>query len=221
MKVRGPLVTLAAVAALGIGIWLVNVSQEPDPAPPGQPVAESTTTTAATTPTSAPAQPSTPPPAFPAQADYVGKIPTGTGVITLDIAVDGERAVAYACDGNTVEVWLSGSATDGVVNLVNKKNTSRLDGRLEGSAVVGSLSISDKKWDFTAAAAGPPAGLYLYEEAGVRNSWIVDADGDVTGVQRQADGSTRPAPGLSSDGIATIDGQRITATRVGGDNDDF
>ena len=28
MKVRGPLITLAAVAALGVGILIVNISQE-------------------------------------------------------------------------------------------------------------------------------------------------------------------------------------------------
>jgi len=39
MKVRGPLVTLAAVAALGVGISIVNISQESEPAPIGKPVA--------------------------------------------------------------------------------------------------------------------------------------------------------------------------------------
>jgi hypothetical protein len=59
----------------------------------------------------------------------------------------------------------------------------------------------------------------VYEQAGVRNSWIIDANGAVTGVQRQADGSTGPAPGLSTDGTAVIDGQYVTATRVEGDSD--
>ena len=39
MKIRGPLVTLAAVAALGVGILLVNMSKESEPAPIGKPVA--------------------------------------------------------------------------------------------------------------------------------------------------------------------------------------
>ena len=49
MKVRGPLVTLAAVAALGVGILILNISQEPEPASPGKPVAASTATTAPAT----------------------------------------------------------------------------------------------------------------------------------------------------------------------------
>lgn len=217
MKIRGPFITLGAVAALGVGILLVNISQEPATAPPGKPVAESTTTAAATPTPQPPA--SAPAPAFPAKADYVGKIPTASGTVTLDITVDGDEAVAYACDGSTIESWLRRSAVNGAVSLANKGKTSRLEGRLQGTAVVGTLWIGDKKWDFTAPVAQPPAGLYVYEDAGVRDSWIIDSDGVVTGVRRQADGSTFPAPGLETDGTAVIDGRTVTATRVEGDSD--
>ena len=81
MKVRGPLVTLSTVAVLGAGILLVNISQEQVSVVPGTPVAAPATTTV-TVPPAAPA------PSFPAKADYVGKIPTAKGVITLDIAVE-------------------------------------------------------------------------------------------------------------------------------------
>jgi hypothetical protein len=220
MKVRGPLVTLGAVAALGGGMWLANVSQETEAATPSRPVAESTAPTPAAQAPAPPSTPLPPPPAsFPAKADYVGKIPTKTGVITLDITVEGNKAKAYACDGNTVEAWLSGSAENGVVKLWNKDRTSRLDGRLEGSAVVGTLWIGDKNWGFTAPAVQSPAGLYVYEGNGIRNSWIIDSYGAVTGVQRQPDGSTSPAPILSTDGTAVIDGRTVIAVRVEGDGD--
>jgi hypothetical protein len=215
MKIRGPIVTLGAVAALGIGIWLVNVSkQEPEPAPPA---AQSTTTTTVPAPQPPPPAPEPPPAAFPAKADYVGKVPTATGTITLDISIDGDKAIAYACDGNTVESWLRGSAVNGTVSLASKDKTARLEGRLEGYAVVGTLSIGEKKWDFNAPAAQPPAGLYVYENAGVRNSWIVDPNGGVTGVQRREDGSTAPAPKLTTGGIADIDGIEVRVIRVEGD----
>ena len=218
MKIRGPIVTLGAVAVLGVGILLVNISKE-ESAPPANPYSQSTT--AAASPTSAvpppvPAPP--PPPAFPAKADYVGKIPTANGTITLEITVDGDKAIAYACDGNTVESWLRGSAVNGAVSLANKDKTSRLEGHLEGSAIVGTLWIGEKKWDFNAPVAQPPAGLYVYENAGVRNSWIVDSSGGVTGVQRREDNSTAPAPKLTTDGIANIDGIEVKALRVEGDS---
>ena len=216
MKIRGPIVTLAAVAVLGVGILLINMSKEgPAPANP-----YSQTTTAAATPAAPPPAPSTPPPppAFPAKADYVGKVPTANGTLTLEITVDGDKAIAYACDGNTVESWLRGNAVNGAVSLANKDKTSRLEGHLEGSAIVGTLSIGEKKWDFNAPVAQPPAGLYVYENAGVRNSWIVDSTGGVTGVQRREDNSTAPAPKLTTDGIANIDGIEVKAIRVDGDS---
>jgi hypothetical protein len=219
MKVRGPLITLAAVAALGAGILFVNISQEPDPAPPAKPSA-APTTTAEAAPAPQPPAPTPQQPAFPAKADYVGKIPIANGAITLDITVEGDKAIAYACDGNSVESWLRGPAVNGTVNLANKDKTSRLEGRLEGTSVVGTLWIGEKKWDFTTAAVQEPAGLYVYEEAGVRSSWIVGADGSVTGVLRLDDGSTVPAPGLEVDGsTAVIDGRTVTATRVQGASD--
>jgi hypothetical protein len=216
MKVRGPLLTLGAVAAVGVALLLVNISQEPDRTPSGKPVAQSTTT-AAPAPSTAPAPP--PPVQFPAKADYVGKIPTSSGVITLEITINSTNAIAYACDGSTVETWLRGSAQDGVVSLANKDKTSRLEGRLDGNNVVGTLWIGEKKWDFTTAPAQPPAGLYVYNQNGVRSSWIIDQNGSVTGVQRQPDGSTSPAPSLSTNGTAQINGQTVTATRVEGNSD--
>ena len=162
-----------------------------------------------------------PPEAFPPKADYVGKIPTDHGHITLEITVEGNQAVAYACDGNTVEVWLKGSAEDGAVQLANKANTSRLDGELHGGEVTGTLQLKQAPLQFTAAAAAPPAGLYVYLDEGVRNSWIIDANGGVTGVQRKADGSTAPAPPLSTDGTSVVNGKTITAIRAQGTSDDF
>ncbi len=156
----GPLLTLAAVAAVGGGIWLANVSQETEPTAPATSVAQSTTT-AAVSP--APLPPSTPPPAaFPARANYVGNIPTAAGVIALEITVDGQKAIAYACDGNTVEVWLRGPATNGALALANEDGTSRLIGRLEGNAIAGILTIGAKSWSFTAPVE-PAARLDGYE----------------------------------------------------------
>lgn len=214
MKVRGPLVTLSAVAVLGVGILVVNISQEQAAVVPGTPVAAPVTTTVA--------PPATPAPSFPAKVDYVGKIPTAKGVITLDIAVEGDEAVAYACDGNSIESWMRGPAVDGAVSLASKDKTGRLEGRLDGSALVGTLWIGAKKWDFTAEPAQSPAGLYVYDRDGVRSSWIVDATGKATGVLRRDDGSTVPAPDLvigGGYGNTVVDGNSVTAARVGGGSD--
>ena len=109
MKIRGPLITLAAAAALGAGILLVNISQQPDPRP---------------------ARYSRPPrrrlPRRPNQCrrrprprrrrPLSRRRPTTSARSRLRQAtsrwtsrVEGDKAVAYACDGNTVESWLRGS----------------------------------------------------------------------------------------------------------------
>lgn len=213
-RFRGPLVSLAAVVALGGGLWWLNVAQEDDPASSASPVVQTSIAPAPPPPPSAP-----PAPAFPSQASYVGKVPTQSGVITLDITVDREDAIAYACDGNAVEVWLRGSVKDGALSLTSKDRASRLEGRLQGTTVAGTVWIGEKKWDFITAPVDGPAGLYVYEDNGIRSSWIVDQNGAATGVQRGADGSTSPAPNLSSDGTAVVDGQSVTATRVQGNDD--
>jgi hypothetical protein len=75
---------------------------------------------------------------------------------------------------------LKASPEDGAVQLANKANTSRLDGELHGGEVTGTLLLKQAPLQFTAAAAAPPAGLYVYLDEGVRNSWIIDANGVVT-----------------------------------------
>ena len=144
---------------------MVNVSKE-EPAPPGKPVAEASTT--ATTPAPAPAPPPAPlAAAFPAKADYVGKIPTANGTITLDITIEGDKAVAYACDGNSIESWLRGSSTNGALSFATRTRpaASRVGSRATPSS--STLSIHEGNWDFKADPARPPAGLYVYDNAGV------------------------------------------------------
>lgn len=208
LKRSGPVVTLVAVAALGAGIWAFNAFQEPQPAPSAKSVAAATTT--ATPPVPPLSSTPTPPalPAFPAKANYVGKIPTANGHITLEITINGAKSVAYACDGKSVEVWLRGSAANGLLALKSKDSASNLDGHLDDGAVVGTLTIGGDSFEYRATPIDPPAGLYVYNADGSRTSWILQPDGSLTGVERRADGSTVPAGPLAS-----------TADRVEGDED--
>ncbi|OLL16960.1 MULTISPECIES: hypothetical protein [unclassified Rhodococcus (in: high G+C Gram-positive bacteria)] len=207
---RGPLITLAAVVVLAAVLLAVNVSKEdggPTPPAPGP----AATSAPAPTTTAAPSTAV----AFPAQATYVAQIPVATGTLTLAIAVEGEDAVAYACDGSAVESWLSGDAEDGRLELEGRDD-ARLDGEFDGTTVRGTLWLGDRSWTFDAAPAEPPAGLYLANVGDVRASWIVTQDGTVTGVRRAGDGGTAPAPALAPDGTAVVDGVVVTADPVSG-----
>ena len=59
-RIRGPIITLAAVAALGGGLWLANSAQEVEPAAAPAPIV-------ATTVDNTPNPPSPPSPPAPAQ----------------------------------------------------------------------------------------------------------------------------------------------------------
>lgn len=150
-RIRGPVLTLAAVVALGGGIWLVNESRK------GAPAAASQAPPAVVTTTVAPPPPPPAAPDFPTTADYAGEIPTPAGAITVDIAVDGVEAVSYACRTGSFEVWLRGGAVDGRLDLTSADGGSRLIGRLDGAAVTGTLFVGASSWTFTADQLTPPA----------------------------------------------------------------
>ena len=154
-RIRGPVITLAAVAALGGGLWWVNAAQQGEPAAAPAPVVAVTVDNAAA-PSAPPKRPV--PVQFPASAAYSGVIAARTGVTTVDITVTGDEAVAYVCDGESLEMWLRGSARDGALDLADRDRSARLSGSLNGAAVggpfvAGTLWIGERTWDFTAAAS--------------------------------------------------------------------
>ncbi len=154
MKIRGPIATLGAVAVLGTGLWLVNVSKQSEPAP--QPAAATVTSVPAAVPAAEPAPATPPAPSTPAavpfggREDFVANIPIKSGNLVLEIRVTGDKARAYACDNESIETWFSGSAANGLLKLDSADKVSHLDGRHQGNTVVGNLRIGEKSWDFTA-----------------------------------------------------------------------
>ncbi|MDZ4267565.1 MAG: hypothetical protein U1D00_18060 [Mycobacterium sp.] len=158
MLIKGPIATLAAVTALGAGIFLANVSQTRQPAEPPQPAAATAPAQEATAPSTdaaAPAADTAAPPSaapFGPREDFVTEIPTKSGPLGLQIRVTGDTARAYACDNYGIETWLSGSTTGGVVTLTSADKSARLTARHQGDTVVGRLWIGEKYWDFTAAS---------------------------------------------------------------------
>ena len=71
---------------------------------------------------------------FPAKIVYAGRTRDGSAAIA--VAIRGQRAAAYLCDGRNVEAWLTGTVDGDEIELRGKDGT-RLkaeldDGRLEG-----------------------------------------------------------------------------------------
>lgn len=142
-RIRGPLLSLAAVAVTGTGLWLVNTAAQPDSGP--------VVVSAPAAVTSALAPPAAPPPAFPPAAQYSGQIATANAPIAVDLTVTGGTARAYVCDGYAIETWLSGPVTGDTVSLTDADGTGRLTGRLRSGAVAGTLTLGEKNWEYTAA----------------------------------------------------------------------
>ena len=179
MNKRGPLFTIAAVALLGLILIAVNVFNGND---------DNSTPEAAGNMSARISS-------FERPAERLVGFRRVTAAAGASVTVDGDKALAYACDGDTVESWLSGSAKDGKLDLTGQNN-ARMTGTLNGTDVVGVLNVGQKRWNYTVGQVRSPAGLYVEKSNGEVTAWIVDAAGSVTGVKRLADGSTTAAPDI-------------------------
>ena len=212
---KGPLLTLL-VGVVVAGILLVlssNAASKRDAANNAaaggdQPAAATT----AAPPTSAP-----PTTAANLKATFAGKVDGGAA--TIAIAVNKGKAIAYLCDGNVTEAWLSGTAKDGKLNLTGSNGS--LTGTYTNGRATGDVKANKKSWHFTAGVVKPPSGLYR-SAANVRNAkvvggWIVLADGSQVGIT-SVDGKPESAKPLNTDTLtSTLDGSTLTATTVDGD----
>jgi hypothetical protein len=228
MSARGPLVTLFGALGLGLVLLVANMHRQPHgtPGPAAQAVRQapssSGTTVIAPTPstiqvpTSAPA--TVPPVRFPASGTYVGW--TIGREASVAIAVKGTAAVAYLCDNQAVESWMSGTATGGKVNLTSPDN-DRLAGALQGNRVSGTVWVAGHRWQFSTQIVGPPAGLYRADAtiAGVqtRVSWIVQQNKQQSGLASGAGGTSVRAPELdTTTGKARVGAVTVNAVGVDG-----
>jgi hypothetical protein len=137
----------------------------------------------------------TPDSGFPPQATYTGW--TAGHEASVAIAVKQKRALAYLCDGASVESWLLGTARNGALALASKTG-SKLTGTRAGSAVSGSVEFAGRSLRFSAVLTAPPGGLYTATVARTkaRLTWIVRADGGETGLSLTG-GRAAPAPVLA------------------------
>jgi len=153
------------------------------------------------------------------QAVYAGR--SSNGEVTLAVSTDGDKAVAYVCNGHTIEAWLQGSVKGNQVSLAGNKGAS-LTGSLSGLAMFGMVTPSaGLSLPFSAELSPHPAGIFqariTVNGLATRIGWAVLPDGTQLGVA--VIGSARqPAPPLDlSDGAFTLDGASFKAAEVAGD----
>ena len=226
MKKYAPLATLVTVVLLGAVLLVVNMMSTPQ-------AAQDTAASAAVGPASAsagaapPASPA-PAPAKAAPAPAKGapavteKAYTGRSAgneVTVAIAVKDGKGVAYVCDGKKVEAWMEGALAGDKLTLQGK--TSSLTATVDEKATLGSVTVNGTEWPFAAKGVAAPAGLYqgrgVLKGVAARVGWIVEDNGNVTGVSDVNGGEPAPPINGAAPASITVDGNTLTVTAVGGD----
>ncbi|SCL13566.1 hypothetical protein GA0070616_0181 [Micromonospora nigra] len=232
MKRLTPLLTLLSGAVTAAVLFTMSAQA----APPAPPAAE--TGPPATAPSTeglgdAPADPdpagtrpaATSPPASPearsggaeatVEQNWTGRLENGA-TIAITVAADG-KAEAYVCDGRKMELWLSGTVTDGRIELTGRD--AKLTGAIRGNSASGEMIVGVRRWKFTAKPTGSTApAVYRatadVRDAGVDGGWIVLPDGTQIGIVTW-NGTPVPAPPLDPAFWSTVvDDVTITAAPV-------
>lgn len=220
MKSSAPLLTLAAVAALGVGFLVANTVNHAGAGPRSATsgIEQPATATGPTTPTPQP-EAGGPPEGTVTEKAYAGW--SAGRELSVAIAVKDGRAVGYVCDGTSVEAWLEGTQAGGTLSLESKDGSSTITATADGSSSEGTVTVGGTQRPFTAEGVTAPAGLYegRADVRGVatRVGWVVSGAGDVTGVASAA-GERRPAPRLNpaAPGSVTLDGVPVAVTPLDG-----
>jgi hypothetical protein len=148
----------------------------------------------------------------PEPVTYVGYVDGGGASVA--VIVDGDEAIAYVCDGQSREAWLSGVAVDGQLELTGDRGS--LSASYDDSIVEGEATVDGQAWTFSITQVDPPEGLYQFADtvaggAEVVGGWIVLPDGSQVGAVN-VDGETQPAEPLDvTTGQVTVEGEVVTA----------
>ncbi|MYW69602.1 hypothetical protein GTY65_36880 [Streptomyces sp. SID8379] len=227
MKRSGPLYTLFAGLVLGLFMLSLNATTGEAGAPyKGAPVASPSTvspSTGASTSTSpgtgaSPSQQPSPSPSQSARGktSYAGR--TTDDAAAVSVSVNGDKAIAYYCDGRTQESWLKGNVEDDGSMKLSGSHGAKLEGTLKDERIRGTVEVGDRPSAFTAKKAVKPSGLYRatteVRGAKVDGGWIVLPDGRQVGIVKRDDKPSTAPPIDPESGAVTVDGEQLTARPV-------
>ena len=232
MRRNTPLITLLTGAALGVVLLVASMLADPSGKPASYSAAAAAATSAPPAATeTAPAAPSSPAPAAPSptavttapvKATYAGRVGGGGGSVA--VSIHGSQAIAYVCNGSSVEAWLSGTASGGRLTLTGK-NEAVLTGNYDSRRAFGNVSADGITYAFSVYTVKKPSGLYRatadVRGAKIKAGWIVLPDGTQVGSLESDANSATPAattaPMLDvATGTATFDGVVLHAIPVSG-----
>jgi hypothetical protein len=133
---------------------------------------------------------------------------------SLAVAAKNGAAIAYLCDGDKLEAWLTGTAVDGRLDLKGDDG-STLTGTADKKSASGTVTVGGKARDFTIEVAKKPSGLYRFagrvRGARIVGGWIVLKDGRQVGLAKVDGQPVRPSALDVTTGRATVGGETVTA----------
>ena len=208
MRRNTPLITLLTGAALGIVLLVASMLVTPSGKPASYSAAAAAATSAPAPATSAPAtesSPASPAPSSPApsptsvttspvKATYAGRVGGGGGSVA--VSIHGSQAIAYVCNGSTVEAWFKGTAVNGVL-IMTGKNHSHFSAIYDFGKVTGDVLAHGTDYSFSVPVVTKPSGLYrataFVRGATIKAGWIVLSDGTQVGSLEPASDSSAPS----------------------------
>jgi hypothetical protein len=199
MKRNTPLITLLVGAALGVVLLVANMLATPSSAQPNYSAAAASSAAPAESSASSPAPTESPEPAAssaapspaptrttPTRADFTGRVGGGGGSVA--VAVHGDKAVAYVCNGSTVEGWMRGKVENGKLTLTGK-NKAHLTASIHTGTVTGDVEAHGTDYSFSVStvskSSSKSSGLYqataVVQGKTIKAGWIVLGDGTQIG----------------------------------------
>ncbi len=161
---------------------------------------------------------------IPPHANYDGEVQGNLGAVAL--VVHDTFAVAYFCNGSTIEAWFSGTPDNGKLNMTGKGAASAgatLTANYALGHARGTVVIKGVSYVFSIIAVHKPSGLFQsianVRGATIKAGWIVLANGTEVGSLNpdvNAAGSvSQAAPKLDLSTLTADDGgTTITATAI-------
>ena len=224
MKRNTTLITLLVGAALGVVLLVANMLATPSGTPVNYSAAAASSaapsSAAASSPAPAESSPATsaapsesseapePTRTTPTRADFTGRVGGGGGSVA--VAVHGDKAIAYVCNGSTVEGWMRGKVENGKLTLTGKNN-AHLTASIHTGTVTGDVEAHGTDYSFSvptvSKSSSKSSGLYqataVVQGKTIKAGWIVLGDGTQIG-SLETDGSGETAVTAPKLDVATM-----------------
>ena len=214
MKRNTPLITLLVGAALGVVLLVATMLATPSSAPVNYSAAAASS--AAPAPAESSEAPEQSPAAAPSPAptrttptaDFTGRVGGGGGSVA--VAVHGDKAIAYVCNGSTVEGWMRGKV-DGDKLVLTGKNQTHLTASYHAGKVTGDVEAHGTDYSFSVStvskSTSKSSGLYqataVVQGKTIKAGWIVLGDGTQIG-SLETDESAKTAVTAPKLDVATM-----------------